>query len=162
MPQIVTNTAEEIRTAARSAGLLPVDGKLNCATLPVLRWTGDWPEFLNLARAAGAKLLYLDLVEFHATETMIANVTECLDDLGPPDHAEGSPDFIDQVYHRLEEVMRPWSERDGEPARLVCTWVRDGVAHIWKAEQKWYIECRKAIEEALDELYENEVAASAG
>ena len=158
MPQIVTSKAEEIRSAARAAGLIPVDGKLSCGNLPVLRWTGNWPDFLELAKAAGARLVYLDLVEFHAIETMIANVTEFLDDLAPPIHPEGSPDFVDQVYHRLEEVMRPWHERDGEPARLVCTWVTNGVAHVWKAEQKWYIECRQAIEQALDELYDQEVA----
>lgn len=158
MPQIITNTAEEIREGARKAGLIPVDGKLSCANLPVLRWTGNWTQFLDLAAAAGARLIYLDLVEFHPMDTMIAHVTEALDETG--DIADHSEDFVDQVYHRLEEVMAPWLEHDGEPARLVCTWMKDGVAHVWKAEQRWYIECRQAIEEALDELYELELAGS--
>jgi len=156
MPQIITNTADEIREGARKAGLIPVDGKLSCATLPILRWTGNWTAFLDLAASAGAKLIYLDLDEFHPIDAMIAHVAEALDETG--DLSDHSEDFVDRVYHRLEEVMAPWLAHDGEPARLVCTWMKDGVAHVWKAEQRWYIECRQALEEALDELYDLELA----
>jgi hypothetical protein len=154
MGPVVTNTAEQIRATAREKGLVPVDGSLIHAQMPHLRWMGEWQEFLNLAEAAGARLIYIEVVEFHPQEMVIACVSENLDDF-VPESEDGSPDIVDQMYHRLEEAIMPWRQHEGDNARLVSTWVIEGVAHVWKAEQQWYVECRQAMEEALDHLFEH-------
>ena len=155
MPDIVTATAHQIREHARTSGLIPVDGTFTSAHMPTLRWSGGEDEFLKLAQEAGAKLLYLDRIEFKPTEMVVSCVAENLDDFHGGD-ADGT-DLVDVMYHRLTEAIEPWHSREGEVARLVCTWVVGGVAHVWKTEQKWYIECRQAMERTLDEIYETGV-----
>jgi hypothetical protein len=161
MPHLVNETAQSVRDFARSAGLIPVDGSLAFGHMPVLRWMGDSSEFIQLAKSAGAKLVYVDVVAFHPMEMIVACVAENIDDYELPDSDDGSVDMVDRLYHGLEEAVHPWLEREGEAARLVCSWVYEGVAHIWKLEQPWYVECRQAMEHALDQLYESYAPATA-
>lgn len=154
MPDIVTGTAEEIRESARELNLIPVDGSFAAGHMPSLRWTGTRDEFLKLAKSAGARMIYLDLIEFKPADMVVSCVAENLDDFDIADDEDGT-DLVDVIYHRLSETIAPWVEREGQVARLVCTWVVDGVAHVWKAEQKWYVECRQAIEQTLDDFYES-------
>ena len=156
MPQLVKNTENDIRENARKVGLIPVDGSLSFGHMPVLRWMGSPADFLQLAHSAGVKLIYLDVTDFHPTEMIMACVAENMEDYPP----ESGVDTVDQLYRSLEKAVEPWLDREGQPARLSCTWVHEGVAHTWKVEQPWYVECRNAMDQALDEFFEvDEVAA---
>ena len=157
MPQTVDNTAQSVRESARKAGLIPVDGSLTFGQMPVLRWLGSCTEFIELGRAAGARLVYVDVADFHPTDMIVACVAENIDDYDLPDADDDNVDVVDRMYHRLETAVQPWLDREGQAARLVCSWVHAGVVHMWKVEQPWYVECRQAMDQALDELYESAV-----
>ena len=161
MPQMVDNTAQSVRESARKAGLIPVDGSLTFGQMPMLRWMGSCTEFIELGRAAGARLVYVDVADFHPTDMIVACVAENIDDYDLPDADDDNVDVVDRMYHRLETAVQPWLEREGQAARLVCSWVHGGVVHTWKVEQPWYVECRQAMDQALDELYESAVPVAA-
>jgi hypothetical protein len=160
MPDSVASVAKKVREDAEKVGLVIAEGALSHGNLPVLRWTGNCTDFLKLAKAAGARLLYLDRVTYHARETVLSSVTESLDDFTLPPLERDDLDLIDRLHEQASAAVAPWNDREGEAARLVCTWVVEGVAHVWKAEERWYIDCRKALEQAIDDVFDADSAAA--
>lgn len=160
MTDSVASTAKRVREDAEKMGLVIAEGALSHGNLPLLRWTGNCTDYLKLARAAGARLLYLDRVIYHARETVVSSVAESLDDFSLPPLEHDDLDLIDRLHEHASAAVAPWNDREGQAARLVCTWVVEGVAHVWKAEERWYGECRNALEQAIDEVFDADSTVS--
>jgi hypothetical protein len=130
-----------------------------CPQLPSTRlrridFAGDWPGYLDLATAAGARILYL-ATDTYAPDAEIERlwvVNGLPSPLLTDDDDEGAPlgenaeDDDPWLYNRVREALGPWEGLCGKLAVVRCQWYADGIEHALLADCAWFAEAVDTID----------------
>jgi hypothetical protein len=140
---------EEIETAVTRNGLLAFPGYVS-EKLPSVWWQGnpeDWPEFLRIAKAEGARTLFVGRATLEAED--LQEIAEWVEERTGPGSSNGD-------RARLKEFERYL----GCTGEIRLGWIRDGVAFLLQVRTDWYEEFLDLVaeteEEEMDEFGEPE------
>lgn len=122
---------EQIRDHVKSLGI-----SLFCGSVPydekrTVYWDeeqgGDWKMFLECAKAAGAKIVYLHWETFEESELDEALATELAN--GESAHVEGES---------LRAQIEQFRDKAGLTASIHLAFVSDGISHIFYEAAEWF------------------------
>jgi|GEM_PF-973754 len=136
---------EEINTAAGQQGLLVFPGYIG-EELPTVWWQGDrddWLGFLMIAKAEGARTIFLGRAVLEAED--LQDLAEWLEETAGPGSTNGD-------RARIKELER----YIGATGEVRLGYIKDGVAFLLQHRTEWYDEfleiMAEAQEEELDDL----------
>jgi hypothetical protein len=140
---------EEIRAAATQQGLLVFPGYIG-EDLPTVWWQGDrddWLGFLMIAKAEGARTIFLGRAVLEAED--LQDLAEWLEEKAGPGSTNGD-------RARLKELER----YIGSTGEVRLGYIKDGIAFLLQHRAEWYDEfleiMAEAQEEELDDLEPHE------
>lgn len=150
-----------IKQMAIDRGLIVFDDLPDISKLSGAVWKGDWPDYLDLAVHTHAPLLYLKEWRYDY-DGMIEEVVE--DETGPRStleteitaEAEAETGSGAWLRARLHEALTPWIAYHDHVFSVTSVWVKEGVAHHWSYEAKWYHAYRAALDAVLSEAQQVE------
>lgn len=136
---------EEIKAAAAQQGLLFFPGYIG-EELPTVWWQGDrddWHGFLMIAKAEGARTIFLGRAVLEAED--LQDLAEWLEEKAGPGSTNGD-------RARIKELER----YIGSTGEVRLGYIKDGVAYLLQHRAEWYDEfleiMAEAQEEELDDL----------
>lgn len=147
---------DQLSHAATERELVVFNNAPNITNLPSVYWKGDWLPFLDLARQAQATLFYIEEERYNRDSIIFQEVGD--PDFFETDEEEStpSPTTIERgskawIYTRILERIGQWDTHQGEVISVRCVWLKEGVAHHWRQEAAWVMDCREAIDAVLEE-----------
>lgn len=156
MTQKLDRKCLQIRQAAVERELVVIDNMPQVFDLPGVEWEDDWSVFLDCAKQAQVRLLYLKEWRYTPEEMIEDAVREEMGPLYDFDDSSTSGDTDiggDETATWLRTCFReataPWAIHRGEIFEISSVWIRDGVVHHWRCEADWEQNHREALELAI-------------
>ena len=131
---------DEVKEAATQQGLLIFPGYVG-EDLPAVWWQGDpedWSGFLAIARAEGARTLYVGRAILE--EEDLQELAEWVEEKAGPGSSNGD-------RARLKEFER----YIGSTGEVRVGWIKDGVAFLLQQRTEWYEDFLELMAETEDE-----------
>lgn len=131
---------DEIVAAAARQGLLVFPGYVS-EELPTIWWQGDpdeWPDFLGIAKAEGARTLCVGRAILEAED--LQDLAEWVEEKEGSGHSNGD-------RARLKTLER----YIGLTGEIRLGWIKDGVAFIFQQQTEWYAEFLDLMQEIEEE-----------
>lgn len=131
---------EEIKTAAAQQGLLFFPGYIG-EDLPTVWWQGDrddWIGFLMIAKAEGARTIFLGRAVLEAED--LQDLAEWLEEKAGPGSTNGD-------RARIKELER----YIGSTGEVRLGYIKDGIAFLLQHRAEWYDEFLEIMAEAQEE-----------
>ena len=143
-------TIDQIREQAKSLNLTVFYSSVPNDERRTIHWNddhgGDWKSFLECARNAGIKLVYLHWEIFEQSE---------LDDaLGADTENEESQDEEDEA---LIAQIEQFQDRVGLTACLEIAFINDGISHIFYESADWLSKFEELIADDSEEIEDFDV-----
>jgi len=139
-----TKFVDEITAHTKQEGLVLYYGLKEGTFDTAVYWNeergGDWRKFLNVAKALGARVVYLNWSPFEEFQ-----VDEALSSV--PDDEE----FDDPDSEERDQQIEAYREKVGLIAQIDLAFVVDGVTHIYRRSPDWFEAFQALVHEAGDE-----------
>ncbi len=132
---------EEVKTAAAQQGLLFFPGYIG-EDLPTVWWQGDrddWIGFLMIAKAEGARTIFLGRAVLEAED--LQDLAEWLEEKAGPGSTNGD-------RARIKELER----YIGSTGEVRLGYIKDGIAFLLQHRAEWYDEFLEIMAEAQEEM----------
>lgn len=135
MTDDLNETKEQLISAMKQAGVPTFLGTYPSESVPEILWNSelepDPSNFVRLAKALGAKVLYLSWLVFTDNDINNAMATE------PTEESTNQEDFSTKEYN---EKVKEFAQYVGSVASVRAGFFLDGVFHVFEREAEWYEE----------------------
>ena len=114
-------------------------------SLSVAEWNGDVVGFLDVAKAVGVTLIYVEQKIFAYGDALIEPVRVESPSFDPNMPTNQQDESAVWMYERLQERTRDYARRDGETRSVQCAWTKDGILHRYTSRPDWFDEFTRLV-----------------